>query len=106
MKTQAKTEEYLTTSQAAKLSHVTRFTVANWAKSGILKVSYTAGGHRRIPKESFEEFVQTHCKAKPAHPKVHGHNKLADIIGKGFYDTGRLLGKLRYGSEKGHTVSR
>lgn len=96
MKTPVKHEEFLTTSQAAKISHVTRFTVANWAKSGMLKVTYTAGGHRRIPRDSFEEFVQTHCKARAKGYKHDKHNKFADIIGKSLYDTGKLLGKFQH----------
>lgn len=49
--------EYLTTSQAAKLCNVTRFTIRNWINSGKLKARKTAGGHRRISKEAFLKFI-------------------------------------------------
>ncbi|MBF0569180.1 MAG: helix-turn-helix domain-containing protein [Candidatus Omnitrophica bacterium] len=49
--------QYFTTSQAAKILHVTRFTVLNWIKSGKLKAVATLGGHQRIPKRSLEAFL-------------------------------------------------
>lgn len=45
-------KEYLTTSEAAKLCKVTRFTVRNWVKQGKLRAITTPGGHQRIPKEA------------------------------------------------------
>ncbi len=44
--------KYLTTSQAAKICNVTRFTILNWIKSGKLLAVSTLGGHQRIPKET------------------------------------------------------
>ena len=49
--------KYLTTTQASKICGVTRFTIANWVKSGMLKSSVTAGGHRRIFEKDFLKFV-------------------------------------------------
>lgn len=51
-------KEYLTTTQAAKICRVTRFTIANWVKKGKLKSSKTAGGHRRISKEDLLKFIK------------------------------------------------
>lgn len=51
--------KYLTTSDAAKLCNVTRFTIRNWIISGKLKSTKTAGGHRRILREDVMEFLNT-----------------------------------------------
>ena len=96
MKTAIENERFLTTSQAAKISRVTRFTVANWAKSGLLKVSYTAGGHRRISQESLEEFIRTHCKARPADAKTSKYHRMTSIIEKSLYSTGKFIGKFHH----------
>lgn len=45
-------KEYLTTSEAAKICKVTRFTVRNWVKQGKLRSITTPGGHQRIPAEA------------------------------------------------------
>ena len=45
-------KEYLTTSEAAKICKVTRFTVRNWVKQGKLRAITTPGGHQRIPQEA------------------------------------------------------
>ncbi|MBF0384297.1 MAG: helix-turn-helix domain-containing protein [Candidatus Omnitrophica bacterium] len=44
--------EYLTTTQASKILHVSRFSVLHWIKQGKIKAVSTLGGHQRIPKES------------------------------------------------------
>jgi excisionase family DNA binding protein len=95
MKAPAETEKYLTTSQAAKITRVTRFTVANWVKNGKLASTYTAGGHRRISLKSLEEFIQTHCKSRPVSIKTSIRNKITGMIGKGFYDTGKFIGNFK-----------
>lgn len=58
------TGEYLTTTQAAQMCDVTRFTIANWVKKGKLKSSRTAGGHRRISKNTLRKFMTEHNIAK------------------------------------------
>lgn len=50
--------KYLTTTQAAKICCVTRFTIANWAKTRKLKSSKTAGGHRRILEKDLMNFIK------------------------------------------------
>lgn len=44
-------KEYLTTTEAAKIFKVTRFTVLNWVKQGKLRAVTTSGGHQRILKD-------------------------------------------------------
>lgn len=51
-------DKYLTTTQAAKICCVTRFTIANWAKAGKLKSSKTVGGHRRILEKDLRNFIK------------------------------------------------
>lgn len=51
---------YLTTSQAAKICNVTRFTIRNWINNGKLDSEKTIGGHRRIIEKDFKEFLQKH----------------------------------------------
>ncbi|MFT5206865.1 MAG: excisionase family DNA binding protein [Candidatus Omnitrophota bacterium] len=41
-------QKYITTTQAANLCNVSRFTVMNWADRNLLKSIKTLGGHRRI----------------------------------------------------------
>ncbi|MBF0330846.1 MAG: excisionase family DNA-binding protein [Candidatus Omnitrophica bacterium] len=49
--------DYLTTTEAAKILHVTRFTVLNWVKQGKLAAVATLGGHQRIPKQSIDQIL-------------------------------------------------
>lgn len=51
-------DEYLTTTQAAKILKVSRFSVLNWVKQGKLRAISTHGGHQRIPKKAIIEFLQ------------------------------------------------
>lgn len=51
-------DKYLTTTRAAKICCVTRFTIANWEKTGKLKSSKTAGGHRRILEKDLMNFIK------------------------------------------------
>ncbi|MBF0494546.1 MAG: helix-turn-helix domain-containing protein [Candidatus Omnitrophica bacterium] len=53
-------KEYYSTVEAAKLCSVTRFSVINWAKKGILKSSKTPGGHRRIHRADLIAFIKTY----------------------------------------------
>lgn len=46
-----------TSEEVASLCGVTRVTVADWIERGRLRVRWTAGGHRRIPRESLAEFM-------------------------------------------------
>ncbi len=60
--------EVLTTSRAAQLCHVSRFTIRNWVENGKLRSSRTAGGHRRISREDLLKFMpeETETKSKGA----------------------------------------
>jgi len=52
---------YLTTSEAATICDVTRFTIRNWVISGKLKSEITTGGHRRISQEVLVEFMKANA---------------------------------------------
>ena len=97
MKAPAEVEQFLTTSQAAKISHVTRFTVANLVKNGKLSAVYTAGGHRRIPRKDLEEFVKMYCKPRPAGVGSSAGRFVAGMIKRGLFDTGKFIGKMQRG---------
>jgi excisionase family DNA binding protein len=90
-------DEYLTTTQAAKLLKVSRFSVLNWVKQGKLRSIATHGGHQRIPKKTIIDFlrrngmsddghvvdnsdkVQVRCwQAKEA--QASGHHRCADCL--------------------------
>lgn len=53
-------KEYFSTVDAAKICSVTRFTIINWTKKGILKTTTTPGGHRRIQREDLVAFIRTY----------------------------------------------
>ena len=53
-------KEYYSTVEVAKLCSVTRFSVINWAKQGILKSTKTPGGHRRIHRVDLITFIKTY----------------------------------------------
>jgi excisionase family DNA binding protein len=63
--------EYLTTTQAAKLCSVSRFSVLNWVKLGKLKAIATPGGHQRIPGKSVIELLRK-SEISNRSPKVAG----------------------------------
>lgn len=50
-------EKYVTTTQAAKICNVTRFTIRNWANNGKLRSERTVGGHRRIALDDLNVFL-------------------------------------------------
>ncbi len=53
-------KEYFSTIEAAKVCSVTRFSIINWAKRGILKTTKTPGGHRRIHRADLVAFIKTY----------------------------------------------
>ncbi|MBF0384266.1 MAG: helix-turn-helix domain-containing protein [Candidatus Omnitrophica bacterium] len=53
-------KEYYSTVDAAKLCSVTRFSIINWTKKGILKTTRTPGGHRRIHRADLISFIKTY----------------------------------------------
>lgn len=54
-----------TSEEVAAMCGVTRVTVADWITRGRLAVRWTAGGHRRIPRESLATFMRTQGYAVP-----------------------------------------
>ena len=52
--------EFLSTTEASKYCHVSRLTVINWAKKGIIRTRKTPGGHRRISKNDMLAFMKKH----------------------------------------------
>ena len=53
-------KEYFSTLEAAKICNVSRFSIINWTKKGILKSCATPGGHRRIFHDDLMAFVKTY----------------------------------------------
>lgn len=51
-------EKFLTTTRAAQLCHVSRFTMRNWANRDMVKSVKTAGGHRRILLDDLSQFME------------------------------------------------
>ena len=52
--------EFLSTTEASKYCHVSRLTVINWAKKGLIPTRKTPGGHRRISKNDMLSFMKDH----------------------------------------------
>ena len=50
--------ELLTTSDVAKYCGVTSVTVSRWIRRGKLRAYTTPGGHYRIRKQDFKEFLE------------------------------------------------
>lgn len=48
---------YITTSDVARMLHVSPKTVSRWAKEGRLPCMRTLGGHRRYPKIEIERLA-------------------------------------------------
>ena len=57
MKTMTKDERPYTTGEIAALSHVTINAVKKWINAGKLNAFRTPGGHYRVSKEDFREFI-------------------------------------------------
>lgn len=53
-------QEYYSTVEASKVCSVTRFSIINWTKKGILKSTRTPGGHRRIQRADLISFIKTY----------------------------------------------
>lgn len=51
-------EQYLRTSEVAKILHVSAKTVARWAKQDKLPHVRTLGGHRRFPAGAIRDLAQ------------------------------------------------
>lgn len=53
-------KDYYSTVDVARLCNVTRSSIINWTKKGILKSRRTPGGHRRIYKDDLFDFINTY----------------------------------------------
>ena len=53
-------KDFLSTTEASKYCHVSRLTVINWAKKGLIPTNKTPGGHRRISKNDMLSFMKDH----------------------------------------------
>jgi len=69
-------EPYCSTSQAAKLLGVSLGTVQQMVEDGLLEAWKTAGGHRRILKES----VQAHLVRRGAVPRAHKGDGTVSVL--------------------------
>ena len=66
-------EKPLTTGDIAKYCHVTHVGVVKWIKSGKLKAYATPGGHYRIEKKDFREFLNNY--KMPIHEEYFNKDK-------------------------------
>ena len=57
-------ENFLRTSEVAKMLHVSPKTVSRWAKEGRLPHLSTLGGHRRFPATEIERLMDELAGAK------------------------------------------
>lgn len=53
-------EPVLTTGDVAEYCHVTTMTVLNWINAGQLKAYQTPGGHYRVKRDDFKDFLKRH----------------------------------------------
>jgi excisionase family DNA binding protein len=57
-------EQYLRTSEVARMLHVSPKTVSRWAKEGRLPYLATLGGHRRFPASEMERLLDRLSKLR------------------------------------------
>jgi excisionase family DNA binding protein len=69
----------LTTSQVARLCHVTANTVANWIDAGRLPAYRTPGGHRRVRQSDLRSFMESNGFPLPEEEK-EGHEARRFLI--------------------------
>ncbi|MBF0477881.1 MAG: helix-turn-helix domain-containing protein [Candidatus Omnitrophica bacterium] len=71
--------EYLTTSQTARLFHVTRFTVLNWIKQQKLQAVSTLGGHQRIPQKAIEDLLKQKQQGSKIPVQAHISKQIPEV---------------------------
>jgi len=91
---------FITTGTAAKICGVRINTIKNWIQNGSLRAIQTPGGHWRIPRDAFLEFVDRYSipfpesmmdqAEKPEQRRIlivdddpHVHELIADALGLG-----------------------
>lgn len=110
--------DYLTTSEAAKICHVTRFTVLNWVKKHKLESIATLGGHQRIPRKAVLDLVNKSHSGDQARADlvpgvvhkavravkspaavgaflVQQQNKLGDFVKQGAFSSGKYIAAIK-----------
>ena len=60
-------KEFYMLKDLAKMFGVSTGSVRNWIREGKLNAILTPGGHRRIRKSDFEDFVKKYQKGMPEH---------------------------------------
>lgn len=70
------TRELYTTTQAAKIFGVTPRTIQMWADSGMIEVTKTLGGHRRITSSEVERLAKQLGKSLPSDDSDDINNSL------------------------------
>jgi len=84
MSTEVIEKSFCTTREAATLLGVSVGTVQLWVESGLLRAWKTAGGHRRVMRDSVERLLrkvaEQPASASPAELPVNQNKKLSIII--------------------------
>jgi len=71
-------EPLLTTNDVAEYCRVTRMGVSRWIRDGKLKAYRTPGGHFRILKSDFRDFLK--CYGLPVDPALFGSEERKQIL--------------------------
>lgn len=112
-------KKYLTTSQAATICNVTRFTIRNWINSGRLSSTKTIGGHRRIPKDVLTEFMKSNqiveiekkekrekqIRKEVAPERLNNPIRSKGFLHKGLYQTGKCVALFKKIIPHKHTLA-
>jgi len=59
---------YISSSEVARILHVSPKTVSRWARQGHLPHMRTLGGHRRFPKHEIEAMAERLAGIQPPRP--------------------------------------
>lgn len=77
----AQSGQFVTSSQAAKALNVSLRTVQLWVESGILRAWKTAGGHRRIARDSVDKLLREQSAvSEPVMESSHKRPDLPNIL--------------------------
>ena len=92
----AELAEILVTTDISKICGVTTQTVQSWFDRGVLKAFRTPGGHRRVKREDFLEFLEKFqfpaaAKTTSSQPRI----LIADDEERGHGNRRKDVGKIR-----------
>ena len=105
----SKDDKHLTTTQAAKIFKVSRFSVLLWIKQGKLGAISTPGGHHRVSKKAIRDLIKHNssknktiedARQKPEEelasivPCLEKGN-VQDILNKSAHVLGRHISKIK-----------